>query len=313
MIETSGSRFRMAVRLARGGAAISIFALAVALGGCTDPRRCAVTDAACIGGGVACTNTCTFANDGECDDGGPNSEWDGCAFGSDCNDCGERQQLACNDPDFPVFCPQGDDCWATGVDCWTVRYCADGNLYGCIAGYLLDCVRAEAGDPNYCVAAEVCDDSCPLANDGSCDDGSADADTALCLLGTDCTDCGERANPCITGGTSDAFPVYCPQTPSECWSRRVDCDAVQFCPDETDAFACREGQAVDCDAATGCSTTSCTDLSLPVDCGETGCFPLGTDCNTVELCGSDDLGCPFGFELDCADSANPECVPPPAM
>ena len=35
-----------------------------------------------------------------------------------------------------------------------------------------------------------CDDSCPFAHDGECDDGRAGAHTDLCEPGTDCTDCG---------------------------------------------------------------------------------------------------------------------------
>lgn len=37
-----------------------------------------------------CTNTCQYANDGECDDGGPNSDYSVCDLGTDCGDCGER-------------------------------------------------------------------------------------------------------------------------------------------------------------------------------------------------------------------------------
>lgn len=43
------------------------------------------------GGAVAagtCSNTCQHANDGECDDGRPNSHTDVCAAGTDCADCG---------------------------------------------------------------------------------------------------------------------------------------------------------------------------------------------------------------------------------
>ena len=37
-----------------------------------------------------CINTCQFADDGECDDGGPGSDYELCAFGTDCLDCGGR-------------------------------------------------------------------------------------------------------------------------------------------------------------------------------------------------------------------------------
>lgn len=37
-----------------------------------------------------CSNTCMSAHDGECDDGGPNSMYGVCDFGTDCADCGVR-------------------------------------------------------------------------------------------------------------------------------------------------------------------------------------------------------------------------------
>ena len=42
------------------------------------------------GGNAGCTNTCPSSNDGECDDGGPNSLYDICGLGTDCGDCGPR-------------------------------------------------------------------------------------------------------------------------------------------------------------------------------------------------------------------------------
>ncbi len=45
----------------------------------------------------------------------------------------------------------------------------------------------EEGDP-----AVLCEDTCPSANDGECDDGGEGSLFALCPLGTDCSDCGER-------------------------------------------------------------------------------------------------------------------------
>lgn len=37
-----------------------------------------------------CADTCEFANDGACDDGGPLSEFAVCEYGTDCADCGSR-------------------------------------------------------------------------------------------------------------------------------------------------------------------------------------------------------------------------------
>ena len=37
-----------------------------------------------------CGETCVSASDGDCDDGGPGSEYSSCVYGSDCTDCGPR-------------------------------------------------------------------------------------------------------------------------------------------------------------------------------------------------------------------------------
>ena len=39
-----------------------------------------------------CINTCNYAYDGDCDDGGPGNEYNFCALGTDCYDCGPRSQ-----------------------------------------------------------------------------------------------------------------------------------------------------------------------------------------------------------------------------
>lgn len=39
-----------------------------------------------------CNNICPFANDGECDDGGPGSDFNVCGLGTDCTDCGVRRR-----------------------------------------------------------------------------------------------------------------------------------------------------------------------------------------------------------------------------
>ena len=50
--------------------------------------RTASSRAAADGG--ICDNTCEWAGDGECDDGGPGSLYSICEYGSDCSDCGTR-------------------------------------------------------------------------------------------------------------------------------------------------------------------------------------------------------------------------------
>lgn len=41
-----------------------------------------------------CTDECSrFSRDGDCDDGGPGSQYSLCDFGTDCTDCGQNQML----------------------------------------------------------------------------------------------------------------------------------------------------------------------------------------------------------------------------
>jgi len=47
----------------------------------------------CAAATGTCTNTCHYANNGECDDGGSGSHYDDCELGTDCNDCGQRHRL----------------------------------------------------------------------------------------------------------------------------------------------------------------------------------------------------------------------------
>ena len=102
--------------------------------------------------GGGCTNTCSSANDNECDDGGPNSLYNVCDLGTDCNDCGPR--------------PVG----------------------GGGGGGAAPPPRAPAGVP----AASGCDNTCNTANDNECDDGGPNSLYNVCALGTDCNDCGPR-------------------------------------------------------------------------------------------------------------------------
>ena len=43
-----------------------------------------------------CTETCEWASDGDCDDGGPGTEHSSCAVGTDCTDCGVRELVELN-------------------------------------------------------------------------------------------------------------------------------------------------------------------------------------------------------------------------
>lgn len=50
----------------------------------------------------SCENTCAFANDGYCDDGGPNSDYSDCVLASDCTDCNARNIMSGGFPPSPA-------------------------------------------------------------------------------------------------------------------------------------------------------------------------------------------------------------------
>lgn len=85
---------------------------------------------------TSCSNTCSYRNDGDCDDGGPGSDYSLCALGTDTADCGSRCSTVvippgpcintcrwafdgeCDDggpgSDYNL-CPRGTDCGDCGV------------------------------------------------------------------------------------------------------------------------------------------------------------------------------------------------------
>lgn len=134
-----------------------------------------------------CEDTCPYAFDGECDDGGPDSLYDYCDFGTDCGDCGPRF------PDPGLICE--DSCsWAFDGECDDG---GPGSLND-MCGFGTDCgdcgprVPGDFGDPGPGPDPLMCDDSCPYAFDGECDDGGPGSLYDYCDLGTDCGDCGPR-------------------------------------------------------------------------------------------------------------------------
>ena len=52
---------------------------------------------------VLCSNSCNYADNGYCQDGGPSSSGNGCSFGTDCTDCGNRTVAA--PPTLPPLPP----------------------------------------------------------------------------------------------------------------------------------------------------------------------------------------------------------------
>jgi hypothetical protein len=134
----------------------------------------------------ACNDACPYANDGECDDGGPGSAYSLCELGSDCADCGRADREAVAAPAPSGLC--SDTCRYAGDGA-----CDDGGPGSSYAVCALgtDCTDCGAREP-VAAAPELCTDECTWANDGACDDGGAGSAYSVCALGTDCGDCGPR-------------------------------------------------------------------------------------------------------------------------
>ncbi|RVU44722.1 hypothetical protein FRC91_07150 [Bradymonadales bacterium TMQ1] len=126
--------------------------------------------------GDLCTNTCPYAGDGECDDGGEGALYGICALGTDCRDCGTRHSEGEPDPGpFPTPNPLPEP-------------------------------EPEPWQPPQLEPGEICTNTCRYAGDGQCDDGGPASQFSLCELGTDCEDCGIR----VEGGDTVCVP-RCPE------------------------------------------------------------------------------------------------------
>ncbi|MCC7535940.1 MAG: hypothetical protein IT379_06995 [Deltaproteobacteria bacterium] len=75
-------------------------------GTCAAGQYCNGSTGVCAAGTPMCNDACSYAGDGDCDDGGAMCDFTLCEFGSDCTDCGMRTEAdrrpdpmaACNPP-----------------------------------------------------------------------------------------------------------------------------------------------------------------------------------------------------------------------
>lgn len=166
-----------------------------------------------LGGGGAdetCSNSCEYAHDGECDDGGPDSAFDVCAVGTDCGDCGPRTGNGGDDSCEPAC--GGRECGPDGCG-GSCGQCTNGSCD--VSG---NCVPGGGGDecdpssPAYCegdvaVRCEVIGGVPSLVREscaGSCRSGE-------CVSGRP-----ERMT--ITGSYGDASPTIVGSEPSVLFS-----------------------------------------------------------------------------------------------
>lgn len=128
-----------------------------------------------------CSNTCEYAADGECDDGGPGSDYDLCPLGTDCDDCGSRPVGGGSVPGS--LCEDSCLFAADGM-------CDDGGPGALVSACTLGTDCSDCGPRSAGLAS--CQDTCVFAFDGMCDDGGVGSVFSFCARGTDCADCGPR-------------------------------------------------------------------------------------------------------------------------
>lgn len=167
---------------------------------------------------------------------------------------------------------------------------------------------------------EICFNACVWQNDGVCNDGGpGSSGDKRCALGSDCSDCGPRANEC----TDPARPVMCPMRFEAtdrftCWPAQTACHTVRACTDGGSPFGCPNGQYVNCDNVDqpgACEQANfnnlpntCVNLSIddnnavPTLCrngSSVTCNAALTDCREIEQCGSATRACFTGEQLTC--------------
>ncbi|MFK8003779.1 MAG: hypothetical protein AB8H86_29725 [Polyangiales bacterium] len=116
------------------------------------------------GPGGLCENTCQYASDGECDDGGEGSQYDVCAYGSDCVDCGPRSEIC------TPFCGSArcgsDGCGGSCGVCAGSLSCVEGT---CVDGCVPSCGARMCGADGCGGDCGRCEDGTRCTADGSCE------------------------------------------------------------------------------------------------------------------------------------------------
>jgi hypothetical protein len=161
--------------------------------------------------GTLCTETCEYTNDGACDDGGPDSMFSVCDFGTDCIDCGPRDPSMCT-PDCDGATCGPDGCGGMCGTCGAMEMCVAGTCESCecmpgqcgtnacgmdcgmCMGSMEMCYREACRTPS-CMGRTCGRDAaggyCGTGEMGACPDGQG------CLDGT-CVPCACGARTCGT-------------------------------------------------------------------------------------------------------------------
>ena len=239
--------------------------------------------------GQTCSNTCNWASDGDCDDGGPGAQYAACSLGTDCVDCGSRSSshpsVTCNDA-HSLSHPNRQPCCTTRPS--SHPYCSISCYYnsgqtctgGCAIG-LCTC-RGEA----VCYAYATI--PCPSSPSHSHTPHSHTPHSHL--PGSGATGCADGVDSGLfwTDGTVGSVPCsYCRSDPSDCCEYRV---AQANCPATCGTCPPRHLICVNTCRNTYRDTGLIDGLTDNGECNDGGpgsefctisgeCCPIGTDCN----------------------------------
>ena len=169
-----------------------------------------------------CTNTCLYANDGSCDDGGFQAEYNSCEFGTDCTDCGKRPtqlQAGFSAPNLRAAKSRKPNIKEIDLKSmpssinmmkethvfqksWRANKLSSPYQSDFMPGKKLFSDKWEDDskwfaymkktDEDSALEDPFCNDKCKYAGDGVCDDGGENSKSQVCRIGTDCSDCGQR-------------------------------------------------------------------------------------------------------------------------
>lgn len=182
----------------------------IALDGSGDPLPMGNRSGGASCEGLRCDDTCFYANDGLCNDGGPGSVFSVCELGSDCTDCGPRN----NAPD-DSFCRSGqceELCAGCGYTCSDFCDHSDG-IWS--AGSL--------GEDGSCVGTA----SCYIRQGTTAPPASRDFQYALCMPAA-----SPETGTAVTGAACASDPTVCRWGPHSCVDGTCaePCRLNQHCP-----------------------------------------------------------------------------------
>ncbi len=144
-------------------------------------------------------DTCVFSSNNDCDDGSPGSEFSMCAFGKD---CGVRTASPPPAQHSPAMVGMNNFLIAGGSSCSDDGGDPGSEFAKC--AYVIDCadcggVRPMLPPPTSSLPMSppepnlppgVCTSTSFFASDADCNDGSPGSEFPMCMLGTECVDCG---------------------------------------------------------------------------------------------------------------------------